>query len=90
MVLLFSTSCIQSTIQVIFFNITADGGDGADDDGRITADAAETTPTTRTTNTPTEGSVPSAMPIRTLAKTEGCFTCDVCKRSTRNGYVKTV
>ena len=37
MVLLFSSSSIQSTIQVISFNISADYGDGADYDGGNTA-----------------------------------------------------
>ena len=37
--LLFSSFCIQSTVHDIFFNITADGGNGADYDGGNTANA---------------------------------------------------
>ena len=40
MFLLFSSFCTQSSIHVIFFNIMADGGDRADDDGKKTADAS--------------------------------------------------
>ena len=39
MVLLFSSSCNQSTMPVIFLTSTDDGRDGADDDGGNTADA---------------------------------------------------
>ena len=46
----------------------------------------ETTPTTRTTNALTERTVPSVLPIRTLATTAGCSTCDVDKRSIRKYY----
>ena len=38
MVLLFSSSCIQSTIQLISSNIMADGGYSADDDNGNTAE----------------------------------------------------
>ena len=39
MVLLFSSSCNQSTMPVILLNITVDGGDCADYDGGNSADA---------------------------------------------------
>ena len=38
--LLFSSSCDQSTMTVIFLTITADGRDGADYDGGNSADDA--------------------------------------------------
>ena len=50
----------------------------------------ETTPTTRTTNTLTERTVTSVLPIRTLEKTVGCSTCDVCKRRIQKGYQRAV
>ena len=70
---------------VIFLNIAADGGDGADENAGNVADAGETTPTTWTTNTPIERTVSSAPPILTLATTVECYKCDLYKLSIRKG-----
>ena len=41
-------------------------------------------------HTLTERTVPSVLPIRTLATMVGCFTCHVCKCSIKKGYPRAV
>ena len=65
----------------------ADSGDSADHDGVNTAGDDSNN---EATNTLTERTVPSVLPILTLETTVGCSTCDACKRSIKKGYPRAV